>query len=452
MATFGRGAPRGAAPISPVPCPASRRWAGPRGVRSAVHRPVPFAFETGIASAGLLSFVVSAFGTFPVLLAVAGRLGLGAGQAATWLVVACVVGALTSAACALAHRQPLNASASVSALVFYGSVAGQFSLPDLAGAALVAAVLIALLGWSRALGRLLPALPLPILMAMFAGTVFAVVSRLVAAPLGDPRVAGATLAAYLAGRALRRPQAPPLGVAMLGGLLACALGGDLGATGLAWVRPEPFLVAPHFSPAAVLAVGLPLVVFCTVGGNVPAFSALLAHDYRPPVDRLLVATGLASVAQALVGLSPMALTRDTVALLAGPDAGPAPGRYRASLVNAALFLAAAGAAGPLVALLGALPAGYLATLAALAVLPAFQNALAQAFGGPARLGPTAAFLTAATPFTLAGLPAPFWGIVVGLVIVVAVERPPRPRERTDRLPEPPDRPAAAPSGAEAADR
>jgi hypothetical protein len=27
------------------------------------------------------------------------------------------------------------------------------------------------------------------------------------------------------------------------------------------------------------------------------------------------------------------------------------------------------------------------------------------------------------------------------VIVVAVERPPRPSERTDRLPEPPDRPA-----------
>ena len=89
------------------------------------------------------------------------------------------------------------------------------------------------------------------------------------------------------------------------------------------------------------------------------------------------------------------------------------------------------AAEPVASLLGILPHSYIVALAGVAILPSFQNALEQAFGGKLRFGAVVAFVVAATPFSLLGITSAFWALVGGLG-GVAHRRARRPAGRLAR--------------------
>jgi predicted benzoate:H+ symporter BenE len=110
------------------------------------------------------------------------------------------------------------------------------------------------------------------------------------------------------------------------------------------------------------------------------------------------------------------------AIFAGPDAGPQPCRYWASVVAAGLTLLLAVAATPAMSLLGVLPPSYVLALAGLAVLSALQDAFEKAFGAGLRFGALAAFAVAATPLSIAGITSAFWSVVVGTLASLAVDR------------------------------
>jgi len=100
--------------------------------------------------------------------------------------------------------------------------------------------------------------------------------------------------------------------------------------------------------------------------------------------------------RAIFGGHTAQVSRNGIPILASPEAGPMHGRCWASLlVAAAMVLIAVGAA-PLTSLLGILRHGCVITLAGLAILPSFQEAMERAFGGTLRFGALVAFLVAAT--------------------------------------------------------
>ena len=69
-----------------------------------------------------------------------------------------------------------------------------------------------------------------------------------------------------------------------------------------------------------------------------------------------------------------------------------------------------------------LPRSFIVTLAALAILSSLQDALEKAFVGRLRFGALAAFVVAATPFTLFGITSAFWSIFAGIVASLFAER------------------------------
>jgi benzoate membrane transport protein len=87
-----------------------------------------------------------------------------------------------------------------------------------------------------------------------------------------------------------------------------------------------------------------------------------------------------------------------------------------------LLIPVAFAAAPIASLLPSVPHAYVAALAGLAILPSFQEALAKALGGPLRFGATVAFVVAATPFAVGGIPSAFWALLAGLVVSLVAER------------------------------
>ena len=79
------------------------------------------------------------------------------------------------------------------------------------------------------------------------------------------------------------------------------------------------------------------------------------------MDRVSRAVAMGSLINALFGGSPATVARNAAALLAGPDAGPARGRYWGVLISSALTVAMACALAPFAALIAAVPASFAVT-------------------------------------------------------------------------------------------
>jgi benzoate membrane transport protein len=372
--------------------------------------------------AGIAGFVWFAFGTVPLQVAVSGQLGLTGPQSSSWMFIVWFTGAIASIGLSLRYRQPIPITWTIPGLVYLGALAGQYTLAEIAGANLVAGALIVALGLMGVGARIMVWLPLPIVMGMFAGSILSYVTRLVRVTESDFTVAGAAVAGFLVGRALRKPAVPPLGFAMLaGGIAVYATGSSAGAP-IQWALPTVSVPEISFSIPATTAIALPMLILAMGLGNVQGIGFLLAQGYRAPIDATTVVVGLNSVVNALFGGHPAIVARTGVAIFAAADAGPHACRYWASVVAGSLTLLLAFAAAPVMSLLGALPDSYVVALAGLAVLSALQDAFEKAFGGRLRFGALAAFAVAATPLTIAGITSAFWSVVVGTLASLAVER------------------------------
>src|SRR4051794_26144556 len=126
-------------------------------------------FTAPAAWAGLTTLLWYAVGMVPVQIAVIGQFGLDRAQVSSWMFVIWATGAVSSVILSLAYRQPLATTSSISALIFLGTMASRFSFDDIAGANLMAGILIVLLALLGVGRRLLVWLPMPLAMGMLAG-------------------------------------------------------------------------------------------------------------------------------------------------------------------------------------------------------------------------------------------------------------------------------------------
>ena len=110
-------------------------------------------------------------------------------------------------------------------------------------------------------------------------------------------------------------------------------------------------------------------------------------------------------------------------MLASDEAGPPASRYWASVIANVLILPVALGAVMVISFAGAMPKSYLLAIGGLAILSAFQDAMERTFSEKQfRLGALSAFLVAAAPFSLAGMPSSFWSLGAGLAVSLVAER------------------------------
>jgi benzoate membrane transport protein len=150
---------------------------------------------------------------------------------------------------------------------------------------------------------------------------------------------------------------------------------------------------------------------------------------------VLVATGAASVAAAPLGGHGINLAAITAALAAGPEAGPDPSRRWIAGVSAgAVYLVIGPAAGLATALLAASPPVLIEAVAGLALLGTLGAALRAATDDEEqREAAIITFVVCASGVSVAGISAPFWGLVAGLLLL-AVQRGRLGRRRVAREP------------------
>jgi benzoate membrane transport protein len=303
-----------------------------------------------------------------------------------------------------------------------GTLAGHYSYAELAGASLMAGLVMLALSLLGVGARIISWLPLPVVLGMFAGSILGYITRMVRATVEDFLIAGPAVGGYIIGKMINRQSVPPMGLAVAFGAAAIAFAGTGGPAAVPWSLPHLAVPEMTFSVPAFVAVSLPLVVLAMGMGNVQGLGFLIAQGYRVPVNVISILVGIGSVLNPFLGGHPATVARTGVSILAAPEAGPVESRYWASLIAASLTLGIALGAGTIAALVGVLPKSYAVALAGLAILGTFQDALLKAFGGGMRFGALVAFAVAVTPFSFAGITSAFWAIIAGFIVSLLTER------------------------------
>ena len=374
-------------------------------------------------AAGVTAGLWYAFGAIPIQIEAAASFRLTPEAASSWFFIIWFTGAVSSILFTLRYRQPLAITWTIPGLVFLATLSDRYTLPEIAGASLVAGLMIVALGFLGVGARLMRWLPVPIVMGMFAGSIFSYATGIFEQLGTQTWVVGAAIVGYLGARGLGRIWFPPVAGAVVAGLAAAAIFGQVHPEAFHWSPPAIVPLMPALDPSSILAVSVPLVVMAIGIGNVQGIGMLVNQGYHPPTNLLTVAVGINSVINAVFGGHPSTVARNGVAILAGDDAGPRDQRYVANLVASlfALFLALSAMTAS--ALLEVLPISLVASLAGLAILSILMEALKKAIVTDLPLGAFFALTIAASPLTLLGIGSAFWALVGGFLVSVFLEWP-----------------------------
>lgn len=381
---------------------------------------------TAVAN-GLVALLFSASGPIAVILTAAGQGGLSQGATASWIFGAFLGNGVLTILLTWLYHTPFAVFWTIPGTVIVGDALTHLTFSEVVGAYLATGVLVFLLGWSGLVGRIMDLLPPQIVMAMVAGVFLRFGLDLVDASTDEPSVALPMIVVFIVltavptlGRVL-----PPVAAATVVGIVVVVVGGSMAPGALDdGVVARPELTTPEFSWAAMAELVVPLAITVVIVQNGQGVAVLRAAGHRPPTNVAAAASGLWSLPMALVGTVPTCLTGPTNALIV--SGGERSRQYTGALVCGAGAIAVGIVAPAFTGLVLAMPAVFLAVLAGLAMLAPLKNAFLAAFSGPASTGALVCLLVTFSDLVLAGVTAPFWGLVAGLVVARLVDRPSPP--------------------------
>ena len=367
--------------------------------------------------AGVVAALVGFASSFAIVLAGLAAVGASDAQAASGLLVLSVAMAVTGLALSFIYRMPLSTAWSTpgaALLIAAGPVDGGY--PAALGAFALAGVLIVIAGLCGPLTRAITLIPAPLASGLLAGVLLPVCLAPVHAVVDVPKLAIPMVVVWLVlGKVARRWAVPG---ALAAAAIAVALDPVADAPA-AHLLPQLTWVTPSLDLGTLLGLGLPLFVVTMVSQNVAGMAVLAANGYRAPMKPVLVSTGAATVAGAPLGGHGINLAAITAAMVAGPDADRDPARrWIASAAAATVYLVIGPCAGLATALLAASPPVLIEAVAGLALLATLGGALRAATDDDARREPAiVTFVVTASGVTVAGISAPFWGLVAGLALL-----------------------------------
>lgn len=348
--------------------------------------------------------------------------GLSAGQISSWIWALSIGMAICSIGLSLRYCTPVVVAWSTpGAALLITSLPG-VPYAEAIGAFIFASALIALCGITGSFDRLMRRVPASLAAALLAGVLFNIGSEIFRAVGVQPVLVLGMFFSYLLTKRLQ-PRYAVLAALLVGCLIA-------GVTGLLDFQrfslqiAVPVWTTPAFSFAAVFSIGIPLFVIAMASQNMPGLAVLRAEGYQVPASPLISTTGIASVLLAPSGSHGIHLAAITMAICAGPEAHPDPGKRYTAAAWCGVFYGIAGIFGAtLAALFAAFPAALVLSIAALALLGSIGSGLTQAMQQPnEREAALITFMVTASGLTLFGIGAALWGLIAGVITLLILRR------------------------------
>jgi len=364
--------------------------------------------------AGFIAVLVGITSSIAIVFQAAQALGATQAQTTSWVWALGVGMAVTSIGLSLRYRQPVLTAWSTPGAALLAATHG-VTLPVATGGFIISALLITLAGASGLFERLMDRVPIAIAAALLAGVLTRFGLDAALATHGDAWLVGTMALAFVLGRRFWPRYAVP-GV-LAAGIVVAALGGRIALAGVQWGWARPEFVLPELSLQAAIGLGLPLFIVTMASQNLPGVAAQRAAGVTVPVSPVIAGTGLVALVLAPFGAFGLNLAAITAAICMGPEAHPDPKRrYVAPIAAGAFYLLVGLGGGAVVGLLAAFPHALVVAVAGLALLGTIAGALASSLAVEKHRDAAAlTFLVTLSGVSLAGIGAPFWGVVAGAV-------------------------------------
>ncbi|EOL8935801.1 benzoate/H(+) symporter BenE family transporter [Cronobacter dublinensis] len=363
--------------------------------------------------AGFVAVLVGYASSAAIIWQAATVAGATPAQTAGWMTMLGIGMGVSTLALSLWYRAPvLTAWSTPGAALLATSLSGS-NLHEAVGIFMCASALIVICGATGLFARLMKIIPPGLAAAMLAGILLRFGLQAFGTLEGHFALCAAMIGAWLVSKAF----APRYAVvaALLAGVAVCLWQGEVNTGALHFAVAPPEFVAPTFSLASLLGVGLPFFLVTMASQNAPGVATLQASGYRVPVSPLIVTTGLLALLLAPFGVFSICIAAITAAICQSPEAHPDHDKRWIAAVMAGLFYLLAGVCGGSIgALMTALPTPWLQTLAGLALLGTIGASLHQALANErGRDAALITFLVTASGVTLLGVGSAFWGLIAG---------------------------------------
>lgn len=392
-------------------------------------RLLPRDLSLSAIAAGFVTVLVGFASSAAIVFQAARTLGATPAQIGSWIWALGMGMSVTCIALSLRYRKPVvTAWSTPGAAMLIASGAG-LPLSDAIGAFMLSAVMIAIAGFSGFFERMIGRIPLSLASGMLAGVLLRFGMGAFASLQTQFGLVLTMFGTYLLMRRLLPRYAVIL--TLVAGVLFAALRGLIAVEALAVQRAVPAFTMPTFSVTAVIGIALPLFVVTMASQNVPGVAVLRASGYAVPVSPVIGWIGAVNFLLAPFGAFALNLAAITAAICMGPEAHEDAARRYVAAMAAGVFYLIVGLLGATVAaLFAALPAELVLAIAGLALLGTIGASLAAALRDEAEREPAlVTFLVTASGVSLVGIGSAFWGIVAGVVVLLASWRPDSGRPR-----------------------
>lgn len=368
--------------------------------------------------AGFVAVLVGYASSAAIIWQAAAAAGAGASQIAGWMTALGLGMGVSTLALTLWRKVPiLTAWSTPGAALLVTGLQG-VTLSQAVGVFIFANALIVLCGITGIFARLMKIIPHSLAAAMLAGILLRFGMQAFASLQGNLLLCGSMFAVWL----LCKVWLPRFAVvaALLAGGAVAGFSGEVTTSQIAFSFVAPSWIAPEFTPALLLSVGVPFFLVTMASQNAPGFATLQASGYRVPVSPLIVATGGLALLLSPFGVYSICIAAITAAICQSPEAHPDPQKRWLAAAAAGVFYLLAGIfGGSITSLMSALPMAWIQMLAGLALLGTISGSLFQALNQESEHdAAVVTFLVTASGVTLGGVGSAFWGLVLGGVSYV----------------------------------
>ena len=368
--------------------------------------------------AGFVAVLVGYASSAAIIWQAAAAAGANASQIAGWMTALGLGMGVSTLALTLWRKVPiLTAWSTPGAALLVTGLQG-VTLSQAVGVFIFANALIVLCGITGIFARLMKIIPHSLAAAMLAGILLRFGMQAFASLQGNLLLCGSMFAVWL----LCKVWLPRFAVvaALLAGGAVAGFSGEVTTSQIAFSFVAPSWIAPEFTPALLLSVGVPFFLVTMASQNAPGFATLQASGYRVPVSPLIVATGGLALLLSPFGVYSICIAAITAAICQSPEAHPDPQKRWLAAAAAGVFYLLAGIfGGSITSLMSALPMAWIQMLAGLALLGTISGSLFQALNQESeRDAAVVTFLVTASGVTLGGVGSAFWGLVLGGVSYV----------------------------------
>jgi len=376
-------------------------------------------FNPAHISAGFIAPLVGYTSSAAIIFQAAHSVGATDAQISSWFWALGIGMGLSTLGLSWFYKQPiLTAWSTPGAAILVTSLSG-VSMAEAIGAFVLCSILITLVGLSGWFDRLMSYLPKSIAAAMLAGVLLPFAMHMLLSLESDMALVLGMILSYFVSRVIW-PRLAVMVTLIVGMVLAASQ--DL----IVWQDVSlrfavPVWTTPEWSLTSTIGVALPLFIVTMASQNVPGLVVLRSHGYHAPAAPLITWTGITGVILAPFGGFAFNLAAITAAICMGKNVDENPKQcYRAS-IWASFFLVATGLfAGSLTGLFNSLPSALVITIAGLALLGTIAASLSTALAEEAhRIPAVVTLVTTASGMALWGIGSAFWGLVLGLLALVA---------------------------------